>query len=155
VVVATFETGVPREAFQLFAVCDGVGGLQDGARCAALAISYAIANLIETRAVASTESRLRLAVEAANKGLCALYQKDGGTTFAAVILSSSGPAAVSIGDTRIYLADPKQPLKQLTVDDTIAGRLLQLQKTKKQPMGFSGTGLRSMLGNALSWFRRS
>src|SRR2546426_6156521 len=37
--VAVFEAEIPRLDFYAFVACDGLGGMQDGGRCAALAAS--------------------------------------------------------------------------------------------------------------------
>jgi serine/threonine protein phosphatase PrpC len=147
VVVATFESGVPREAFKLLAVCDGVGGMQDGAGCASLAIANVISALIYTRAVVSGETRLRLALNFANRGVLDAYKENGGTTVAAVLLSPSfGPVACSVGDTRIYLTNSGGELKQLTIDDTIAGRVAALTNEKSVAGGPFGNRLAQYIG---------
>jgi serine/threonine protein phosphatase PrpC len=147
-IVATFETGMAREAFQLFVVCDGVGGMQDGARCASLAIANFASDLIATRAVYSGEQRLKSAIKFANKQVLDAYHEHGGTTIAAVLLSSSGPVACSVGDTRIYLTDSKAELKQLTVDDTLAGRVAALTDASSVANGIFGNRLAQYVGQS-------
>jgi len=125
-VAAVFEASVPRFDFYAFVVCDGLGGMQDGGRCAASAASYFLTHLVSTQAATDRARRLRQALAYANQSLVAEFHERGGTTLSAVLITHSGVTAISVGDTRIYKHPHRGELKQLTVDDTIAGRVAAL-----------------------------
>lgn len=127
VLAVSFEGLDASESFELFAVCDGMGGLQEGAQCASLALSTILAVLVRSRRDSDRENRLRRAVELANRSIHERYRERGGTTVAAILLTRSGATGIAVGDTRIYLHDRAGNLSQLTVDDTIAERVAEIQ----------------------------
>jgi serine/threonine protein phosphatase PrpC len=125
-VTANFEATNPQANFRACVVCDGLGGMQDGEQCAAEAVACFLDHLVSTTSVIDREQRLRSAVEFTNKELWKVFHERGGTTLAAILFTESGATAISVGDTRIYRLGEKGELTQLTVDDTIAGRLAEL-----------------------------
>lgn len=122
-VAAVFEASIPRLDFYAFGACDGLGGMQDGGRCAASALSHFLTHLVSTFAVTDRALRLRQALLYANDSVATEFHERGGTTLSAVLVTHSGVTAISVGDTRIYRHAQKGELRQLTVDDTIAGRV--------------------------------
>lgn len=126
-VVARFTSArLPRESFMCFALCDGMGGMADGARCAEVALSAFLCRL--TRHVKETTSELiHAAALAANVEVYRQFRERGGTTLVAIVVFPGSAAAVSIGDSRIYVSTAAKELKQITVDDTIAGELNKLK----------------------------
>jgi len=127
-VAALFEADTPRLDFYAFIACDGVGGMEDGSRCAALAASCFLTHLVASFRVADRAFRLREAVQYANDSVAHEFQERGGTTLSAVLLTHTGVTAISVGDTRIYKHAEKSEFRQLTVDDTIDGRVAALTK---------------------------
>jgi serine/threonine protein phosphatase PrpC len=116
----------PRESFVCFALCDGMGGMADGAHCAEIALSSFIFRL--THDVRQTASEtVRVAALAANAEVYRQYRERGGTTLVAIIVFPGSAAAVSVGDSRIYAANTRKELKQISIDDTIAGELNKLK----------------------------
>ncbi|WP_281966791.1 PP2C family protein-serine/threonine phosphatase [Roseovarius nanhaiticus] len=106
-------------------VADGIGGMNDGAACAALAIaSFTSAICAQSQAGSSSPwVRMKQAANSANEAVYRDYLGRGGSTLVAVLfLSDTPPIWVSAGDSRIYLQSGKS-LKLLTTDDTIAGQL--------------------------------
>lgn len=122
-VAAVFEASVPRFDFYAFVVCDGLGGMEDGGRCAAFAASHFLTHLVSTQATPDRAFRLRQALVHANDSVVAEFHERGGTTLSAVLITHSGVTGISVGDTRIYKHPHRGELKQLTVDDTIAARV--------------------------------
>ena len=126
-VIVRFTSEKPLRSFLLFSVCDGLGGMQDGARCARLALAEVISELIHSD---EPDSKVRLlrAVSSANILVTSEYSGRGGTTLSAVLVASSGQAwATNVGDSRIYQYTPKLGCKQISVDDTIAGQIQRLR----------------------------
>jgi serine/threonine protein phosphatase PrpC len=125
----------PRESFVCFAVCDGMGGMADGARCAEIALSSFIFRL--THDVKQTASEMvRVSALAANTEVHRQYRERGGTTLVAIVVFPDSAAAVSVGDSRIYTANPRKELKQISIDDTIAGELNQLKGLQSSRSGW-------------------
>ena len=119
--------GVNAQAreYAIAVVADGIGGMTDGAACAALSIAsftYAITNL-SRRSNFSPEVRMVEAANFANEAVYRKYLGRGGSTLVAVMFSAGTPPLwVSAGDSRIYLQSGSL-FKLLTTDDTIAGQL--------------------------------
>jgi serine/threonine protein phosphatase PrpC len=128
-ITATY--GAERAAlnFRAYVVCDGLGGMQEGERCASEAAANFLLHLVSTAGITDRKSRLQRAVEFTNRELCQQFQERGGSTLAAILFTDSGATAISVGDTRIYKHGDKGELTQLTVDDTIAARLAELQES--------------------------
>ncbi|NWO06616.1 MAG: protein phosphatase 2C domain-containing protein [Alteromonadaceae bacterium] len=112
----------PNKFFVVAVLCDGMGGMEAGATCAALATSSFLASCIKNRKIATRE-RLVAAVTDANNAVYENYHGDGGATLSAFIIDNTGEKlAVNVGDSRIYTSEGKD-LEQISVDDTIAGQL--------------------------------
>lgn len=110
--------------FAIAAVADGIGGMQQGAECAALALGSLFAT-IAGEAIASVDPSqwLLLGIHQANNDVYARLRGAGGATISAALISGNGAIHwVSVGDSRIYVAD-RSLLKQISIDDTIAGQL--------------------------------
>jgi PPM family protein phosphatase len=106
-------------------VADGIGGMNDGAACAALAIAAFTSEISVLSQVgfSSPLTQMKQAAHFANEAVYRDYLGRGGSTLVAVLfLSGMPPIWVSAGDSRIYLQSGKS-LKLLTTDDTIAGQL--------------------------------
>ena len=112
-------------------VADGIGGMSDGAACAALAIAAFTSAICQPESYSSSPTaRIIRAANFANETVYREYLGRGGSTLVAVLfVSGMQPIWVSAGDSRIYLKS-KDALKLLTTDDTIAG---QLNKSGKVP----------------------
>lgn len=105
-------------------LCDGMGGMSEGAECASLAVASFISNCIRNRNL-QIKDRLLQGVEIANNEVYKKYNGEGGATLSAFILDSDGNfEAINVGDSRIYVGQTNS-LKQISVDDTIAGQLNQ------------------------------
>lgn len=117
-----------RKSFVVGVLCDGMGGMKDGRKCAELSVSTFISSCILHRKLDMKE-RLLKAVHSANDAVYNEYQGDGGATLSAFILDSDMQLeAVNVGDSRIYVT-ANNKFEQVTKDDTIAG---QLEEKKMQ-----------------------
>lgn len=116
-------------SFLVAVLCDGMGGMQDGAGCASLAVSTFLTSCIRNRALGPVE-RLNVAVHSANNCVNAEYHQKGGATLSAFLIDSDANfVAINIGDSRIYnFSDNK--LRQMSVDDTVAG-IVDIANEKK------------------------
>lgn len=134
--------------YALVAVADGIGGMQDGGSCAAIAIGAFIAalNLCAQNTDNNSnhpENWLRKAAYAANEAVFSKYRASGGSTLVALLIRTNFPPHwLSIGDSRVYCTNDKN-LVQLSVDDTIAGQLGKNQENtneQSQLLQFVGMG---------------
>lgn len=107
------------------AVCDGIGGLADGA----VASSSAVRKLNQWFDVVKDARRLGLqmrdAVLEINRSIVAKAEREGlrtGTTFSALLLEGNRYYVVHTGDSRIYMRQGNT-LTQLTEDQSVGGQL--------------------------------
>lgn len=113
--------------YVLVAVADGIGGMNDGASCAAMAIAAfvtAIDRLVQTVGINDgPDDLLRQGAHAANEVVFSKFRASGGSTLVALLLRPGlRPYWLSIGDSRVYCMNDKA-LIQTSIDDTIAGQL--------------------------------
>lgn len=127
VAVARFvDSKVPTRSFLACVLCDGMGGMVDGARCAQIAIGSFLAHLAYSPYQISDE-RARSAALRANDEVFEAHKGRGGTTLAAILFGSESIArAVTVGDSRLYGISRARTVQQISVDDTIAGELKRL-----------------------------
>ena len=142
-VIVRYTSPEPHASFVLAALCDGLGGMQDGSRCAQLGLAETILSLICSRDY-NPKARFYRAVEAANTAIYNRYHERGGTTFSGILVPAKGPAiGINVGDSRIYERS-KGRVRQLSIDDTIAGQIQRLkglslrQATLPCRRGFAG-----------------
>lgn len=108
----------------VIALCDGMGGMADGAICGATALAGFMTAFVEIRGSAlALNEQLRYAAVEANRIVFELYRSRGGATLSAVLLCEPGKLHwVNVGDSRIYRKTHNE-LEQLTIDDTLEGQL--------------------------------
>ncbi|MGX9576410.1 PP2C family protein-serine/threonine phosphatase [Mesorhizobium sp. f-mel] len=102
------------------AVADGMGGMRDGAECAAIALAgffYAL-TLYRSQGL---EQRANAAILYANDCVFRFAGGKGGATLSAILVDNSiRPIWVNIGDSRIYAFSSGGSVDRLTVDDSLA-----------------------------------
>jgi serine/threonine protein phosphatase PrpC len=114
------ETWPVLEAIVL---CDGMGGMVEGATAAELALSSFVA-AFSTKKHRSLADHLCAAVEASNEDVYRRFGGRGGATLSSVAISSDGEmAGVNVGDSRIYVLFDDNQLIQLSRDDTLGNAL--------------------------------
>jgi PPM family protein phosphatase len=119
--------------YVLIVLCDGMGGMSDGARCAATAIASFTSEVIRNANRFHLEHTLFEAVLTANRKVYDSYRGTGGATLSALLIlpNSNERYWVNIGDSRIHEFQSGS-LKQVTVDDTLAGQLA------REPESYTG-----------------
>lgn len=110
--------------FAVAAVADGIGGMQDGALCAAIALASLFAEIAgQAKAGSPFHEWLPRAVAVANVAVHAKFRGDGGSTLVAALIGADGKVAwANVGDSRVY-HQLGGKLVCLSTDDTIAGQL--------------------------------
>lgn len=117
----TYLASPHREPLLVGLICDGMGGMVDGAAAATIAASQFVASLALLQGEVD-EAGLLGAVDAANRAVFDKYRGEGGTTLTALVILQTGPTwIVHIGDSRLYSSTDSEGLQLLTKDDTIAG----------------------------------
>lgn len=116
------STGVDRGPLCAIVVSDGMGGMQDGAICAAETVSNFVSAIITSNPY-DLQKAVTEAVNLANSKVFDAYRGRGGATLSAVVMDAHGAVVgVNVGDSRIYspstMTSPKT-IKRLTVDDTL------------------------------------
>lgn len=132
----------PNHSCIIAALCDGMGGMEEGSICAAQTIASFFAACCAFSDVAPTERMVRAAHDA-NRMVHSLYHGEGGATLSAVMLDTKrGMAGINIGDSRIYTYQ-KSVLEQVTTDDTLAGLLPKVEEDshpRNELLQFIGIG---------------
>jgi serine/threonine protein phosphatase PrpC len=102
------------------AVADGMGGMRDGAKCAALALSSFFYALTLYRGY-EIEKRATAAISHANDAVFRFAGGKGGATLSAVLVGHGAhPLIVHLGDSRIYSFGGGTKVTRLTTDDSLA-----------------------------------
>jgi len=116
--IAARASGVAQPRL-IAVVCDGMGGMAEGARCAATAASVFVGRLLAAHAL--NPLTITSAIEDANAVIHRSYVGGGGATLVAYVQDGTGRSYVGhVGDSRAYLVDSTRKLRLLTRDDTIA-----------------------------------
>lgn len=111
-----------QSSFIVLILSDGMGGMASGAYCATLSVSAALERSIALRKKPAKE-RLESMVGAANELVHREYAGQGGATLSLLLIDERDGAWISnVGDSRVYAIKEKE-IMQLTVDDTVNGRL--------------------------------
>lgn len=111
------------DTFLIAVVCDGMGGMAQGAEAAGCAASEFVAYFAAGHKKPLIQL-LKDAVSRANQEVYQRFEGSGGTTLSAVVVMDTGEAAVGhVGDSRLYEGSPNQQLNLLTRDDTIGGQI--------------------------------
>lgn len=117
------HTGPPaNKSFVCIALCDGMGGMSDGAASATLALSAFFTELIRSRRLQPME-KLKAAVDHANHQVFAAYNGKGGTTLTSVLLEEGQAYSANVGDSRIYVEKELRDdhtLERVTIDDNLS-----------------------------------
>lgn len=125
-VYVNFRSKQPERCFSLLAVLDGMGGMVDGRKCAEIAISSIVTNLLR---IPRSPNRLSIieAINIANSDIARLYHGTGGTTFAGLFIETKRAYAINVGDSRIYKADQVKGLIQKSSDDRLGNHLAKMK----------------------------
>lgn len=130
VVAAKFLLGgVPA---YLGLLLDGMGGMQQGARCANIAAAAFLAELIppdRDPPGRSPPELLQRAALAANHAVFNVFRGQGGAACVATLTTSNQVHGISAGDCRAYSFRHDGAFRQLTFDDTLAAHVAAARGT--------------------------
>jgi serine/threonine protein phosphatase PrpC len=116
------------ELVQLVILCDGMGGMTDGARCAEVGLSAFVLALVSgLMAHDHADRAMKAATEYANHRLWQEFHGEGGTTLVAVMLHQRETHVCTVGDSRLFSYAPDTGLEQLSRDDTLGGALAAIE----------------------------
>ncbi|MCP4108887.1 MAG: hypothetical protein GY749_25640 [Desulfobacteraceae bacterium] len=104
-------------------LADGMGGMIEGDKAASIAISSFISYIATGHSDKGLKNIALKAVNHSNEEVFRNFNGKGGTTLSAIVFGKNGCVAVNVGDSRIYYLNRTSGIKQLGVDDTIAGQL--------------------------------
>ncbi|MGX7006175.1 hypothetical protein [Caballeronia sp. KNU42] len=117
--------GASGRSYVLCALSDGMGGMADGAVCAAMTIAAFFTDFafrFRNDDVDPSKSLLEATLHA-NDVVSSRYHGQGGATLSALLIAADNHCQwVNVGDSRIYLAN-REALIQVTIDDTLDGQL--------------------------------
>ena len=106
------------------ALCDGMGGMVDGGRCAEVAMSAFVASLADFSRDRPPAAALHDATSHANHRVFDEFRGRGGCTLSAIVIHEDHGFVCNVGDSRIYvLTEESGGLRQITRDDTVRGQL--------------------------------
>lgn len=135
--IAAIRVNTPSnigKPFFAMALLDGMGGMQDGKKCATIALSTFFYSLIKFRGE-ELESRLNKATLDANKAVYEYAKGNGGSTLSAIIIENDAtPVIVNVGDSRIYSFSSEEGLNAISNDDSL------------EALGGRGKGLLQFIG---------
>ena len=128
------KTGIylSDDIYQLFAVCDGMGGMQCGDEAARMTL-----NGLMQYPVDQLGTRWKQCISEINRQLCDWQKSEGiqsGCSLAVLLLGGGTAQIVNIGDSRIYLCRDEE-IQQLSTDDT----LFELLRNSRNRMTASHT----------------
>lgn len=112
------------QPYAVAVLADGIGGMREGAECAALALGCLLSTIAtESQTSIDPRSWLLKGIQKANNEVHARLSGEGGSTLAVILAMANGAIHwSSVGDSRVYHANGGK-LTQLSIDDTIAGQL--------------------------------
>jgi serine/threonine protein phosphatase PrpC len=116
----------PSKAAELGVICDGMGGMAEGGRCAEIAISTFVAHVLTSKPFISPAQLVSEAAANANATVYDLFKGQGGSTLSAFLMADRFLVTINVGDSRIYAVLENGTVEQLSVDDTVSGRLALL-----------------------------
>lgn len=138
--VAVMKAQVSKtKSFIVAVLCDGMGGMAAGERCAALAVASFLDSCIKNRSLLPYHRILNAAFDA-NKDVYNAFRGEGGATLTALIVESDGTVAgLNLGDSRLYEIS-NSSVTQLSIDDTLAARLENSKSVDSRLLQFVGMG---------------
>lgn len=129
-----------NQALDVYILSDGMGGMVEGDRCAAMALAAFMASLVTSKA--SLVTMIEAATSLANDRVFSQYRGRGGATLSAVLRDENDIYGLNIGDSRVYSIGQGN-FRQLSVDDTLSGQLgknYQLESEDNGLIQFVGMG---------------
>jgi protein phosphatase len=111
-----------RHAGVMMVLCDGMGGLADGAVASRVAVDAALQGYTRKQPSEDIPTALERVVREAHDAVCAAFAngESGGATIVAAVICADLLYWASLGDSRLYLVRRDATVQQLTVDHNVA-----------------------------------
>ena len=108
-------------------LCDGMGGLANGAAASRAAVDTALSGYCRKQPSEGIPNALNRAIREAHQAVCAISGEGGtaGSTIVAAVVWQDRLYWASLGDSRLYLCREGAPAVQLTQDHNVASLLEQ------------------------------
>jgi PPM family protein phosphatase len=126
-----------RTGLVVAGVADGMGGMKDGSRAAAVALGAATAYCMTFPHVRPTEL-LAQALSFANDEVFKILNAEGGAVLVMAAFVGGERYIAHAGDARAYQVPSEGLLSQLTTDDTIRGQLKNLGRARGDASKLNG-----------------
>ena len=114
-------------------LCDGMGGLENGADAADLAAATA-GGVLATSLELRPQDRVELAIRAANDAVYSTFRGRAGTVLVAALIESGEVVVGWVGDARAYGARRSGDPTPLTRDDTVAAEIARIEGSAPDAM---------------------
>ena len=108
-------------------VADGMGGMRDGSRAAAIAVATVAEHCMLSQTT-DPYSMLRDALNRANEQVFRVLRGEGGAALVVLAWTPNGHHIAHVGDARAYQIEGDGDLSLLTTDDTVAAQLQCLRQ---------------------------
>jgi len=138
-----------RHGGVLMVLCDGMGGLANGADASGAAVEAVLAGYQRKTPGESIPDALNRAILEAHAAVCAVAGSgnDAGTTVVAAVVWRDRLYWGALGDSRLYLCRGDRPARQLTEDNNVA-TLIAARIRRGESVGHRAVGARE--GGALT-----
>lgn len=108
------------------ALADGMGGMKEGDKAASITIAGFLTYLAAGESSEGLKDLCGRAIQYAHKLAIDMLGKKSGSTLSAIVYGKNGCVGINAGDSRIYSYDKFKGVNQITVDDTIAAQVIDI-----------------------------
>jgi serine/threonine protein phosphatase PrpC len=132
-----------RHGGVMMVLCDGMGGLANGAAASRAAVEAALHGYRGKQPSEDIPSALNRALREAHQAVCAICEEGGtaGSTIVMAVVWRDELYWASLGDSRLYLCRENAPAVQLTEDHNVASLLEQRVARGENPAEEAATAM--------------